>query len=384
MVVGERDLYLAECRRLVVEAIRRLAPVDGPDAELYRAVLAYPLREAKGLRPALCIAAARSLGALVDEAVPTATALELFHNAFLVHDDVEDGSERRRGLSTLQRDLGEAQAINVGDAMLALALTPLLENLEVLDLGRALRILELVTSMARETAEGQAMELRWIRDGTWDVSEGDYVRMVRKKTAIYSFVTPLVAGGICARASADTLAQLRRLGEALGVAFQIQDDLLNLEGDPSEVGKEACGDLWEGKRTLVVTHYARTASREEALWATAILDRPRPRGRAAPVELVRRKLRERFLAGAFDRAAWAEIEAAFACGAGPGTKTADEVRNLRERLEAHGSLAAAAAVADRWAAAARRVWEELQARFAPGTHRDLVASMVSYVVGRER
>ena len=88
----------------------------------------YPLREAKGLRPALCIATCRALGGSLEAVLPSAAVLELYHNAFLIHDDVEDGSERRRGMPTLHRDHGAPIAINVGDAMLGLALSPLLDN----------------------------------------------------------------------------------------------------------------------------------------------------------------------------------------------------------------------------------------------------------------
>ena len=361
-----------------------MASLDGPDAPLYRAVLDYPLREAKALRPALCIATARALGGMVEEALPTATALELFHNAFLIHDDVEDGSLERRGGDTLQRVVGEAQAINVGDAMLALALQPLLENLQVLDLGRALNVLEEVAAMARASAEGQALELSWIREGRWDISEDDYVRMVQKKTAAYTFVAPLVTGSLVARASPEVTRSLRQLGVALGVAFQIQDDLLNLAGDPRAVGKESCGDLWEAKRTLVVTHYARTAHPAAAQKATALLDRPRPSRQASPVDQLRRHLSVRHARGALDDTAWAEVLAACEAVSGPAPKTAHEVASLREDLEANGSLAAARSVANRWARRASGAWDGIQGRLAAGVHTDFLASLVSYVVERDR
>ncbi len=381
---GNRDRYLSDCRELVLGEIQSLVTHEGPDAALYRAVLDYPLRDAKALRPALCIATARALGGMVEEALPTATALELFHNAFLIHDDVEDASEERRGSATLQRVVGEAQAINVGDAMLALALQPLLQNLEVLDLGRALNVLDEVAFMARTSAEGQALELAWIREGRWDVSEDDYVRMVRKKTAAYTFVAPLVTGGLVARAAPEGIEGLRQLGDALGVAFQIRDDLLNLAGDPRAVGKETCGDLWEAKRTLVVTHFARTAEPEAARAATALLDRPRPEREARPLEQLRRQLAARYAQGALDAAAWAEVEAAFEAVAGPAPKTTREVAALREELEAHGSLRAARDVADCWARRAEGAWNELEGRLAAGVHTDFLASLVSYVVERDR
>lgn len=105
-------------------------------AGLYDLVLDYPLREAKGLRQFLSIVTCRALGGLLDAVLRSAAVLELYHNAFLVHDDVEDGSELRRGASTLHHAHGVPIAVNVGDAMFALSLRPLLENIEIIGLGR--------------------------------------------------------------------------------------------------------------------------------------------------------------------------------------------------------------------------------------------------------
>src|SRR3954467_5622353 len=105
--------YLAECRPLVREEIERLIPRRGKHRLLYELMLEYPLRDAKGLRPALCIAVCRALGGRLYDVIPTAAVLELYHNAFLVHDDVEDGSRLRRGKPTLHQVQGAPVAINV-------------------------------------------------------------------------------------------------------------------------------------------------------------------------------------------------------------------------------------------------------------------------------
>ena len=97
----------------------------------------------------------------------------------------------RRGLPTLQRQHGVPIAVNVGDAMLALTLRPLLENIGVVGLGPALRILEAVSIMVQESVHGQAVELDWVRRSIWEVEEDDYVRMVVLKTGWYSFITPM-------------------------------------------------------------------------------------------------------------------------------------------------------------------------------------------------
>jgi geranylgeranyl diphosphate synthase type II len=202
--LSDADLseYLAECRALVIAEIERFVPpIRQAEAGFYDLMRDYPLRRAKALRPALCVASCRALGGAMEAVLPSAAALELYHNAFLIHDDVEDGSWVRREEPTLHVKHGVPIAVNVGDGMLALALAPLLENTRLLGLGKALRILRLVARMARESAEGQALELGWVRARRWDLRDMDYIRMVHKKTSYYSFVTPMLIGGVAAGAT---------------------------------------------------------------------------------------------------------------------------------------------------------------------------------------
>jgi geranylgeranyl diphosphate synthase type II len=208
---GQLLEYMDECRELVVAEIRDILPkTDRYRSVLYDLILDYPLREAKAIRPSLCVATCRGLGGRMEAVLRSAAVLEFYHNAFLVHDDVEDGSEFRRDLPTLHRTHGVPIAVNVGDAMLALALEPLLENMASLGLGKAIRVLQLVGRMARETAEGQALELGWIRTREWTLTDTDYLRMVYKKTSWYTFVAPMLAGAIVAGAEPACLLALRK------------------------------------------------------------------------------------------------------------------------------------------------------------------------------
>ena len=260
------ERYLASCRALVIEHLRAMVAPRCRARRLYDRMLEYPLREAKALRPALCLATCRALGGRVEQALPTAVALELYHNAFLVHDDVEDGSLMRRGGPALHLVYGVPIAVNVGDAMLAASLDPLLDNVERLGLGRALRVLRVVSRMARESAEGQAVELDWIRDYTWDLTPRDYRRLVYQKTCWYTFVAPMLCGAIAASHHVDEsrLWAIERFAIEVGIAFQIHDDVLNLAALDGAYGKEACGDLREGKRTLIVLDAVARSSPDEA------------------------------------------------------------------------------------------------------------------------
>src|SRR5690606_20262544 len=143
---------------------------------------------------------------------------------------------------TLHGEHGTPIAVNVGDAMLALTLRPLLDNTALIGLGRSLRVFEAISEMAMTSAEGQALELHWIRRGLPSLDDDLYLQMVEKKTAHYSFITPLQTGAIIAGATDEQLQRLSAFGRALGIAFQIRDDVLNLQEDAGKYGKESCGD----------------------------------------------------------------------------------------------------------------------------------------------
>jgi geranylgeranyl diphosphate synthase, type II len=350
--------YMGECRELVLDEIRDLLPPDGAHTGgLYELMFDYPLRGGKALRPAVCVATCRALGGQLQSVLRSAAVLELYHNAFLIHDDVEDGSEKRRREATLHRAHGVPIAVNVGDGMLALTMKPLLDNMETIGLGRALRILETVARMARESAEGQMMELDWIRRADWTPSDRCYLRMVYKKSAWYSFVAPTLVGGIAAGARDAALDGLARFAALLGTAFQIQDDVLNLVGDEGAYGKEIDGDLWEGKHTLILIHAMRRASRSDRARALAVLGRARPpeSGEACPH-----------------------------CSDGRAQKTPDDVAFLRGLIERHGSIAYAWAEADRRARAAERRFRALSRNLPESVHREFLGRLVDFVVQRDR
>ena len=234
--------------------------VTGAYTPLYDLLTDYPFRVGKMLRPTICLSVARAVGGMGQSALTAASVLELYHNAFLIHDDIEDGSESRRGKGTLHHMIGIPRAINVGDATNVLAVGLLLENLSILGVSKTLNILHEIEIMARQSVEGQAMELDWVADNSAYLRDQDYFTMCVKKTCWYSFITPCRIGLIVGHPAASLddlvqpLAELTRFGMVLGIAFQIQDDLLNLQGQLETYGKEIGGDIYEGKRTLMLNH----------------------------------------------------------------------------------------------------------------------------------
>jgi geranylgeranyl diphosphate synthase type II len=186
--------------------------------------------------------------------MPSAVALELLHNAFLIHDDVEDGSVSRRGFPTMHAEHGVPIAINVGDGLAALALQPLTQNLGLLGSTMHNRVMAEFSEVLKLTIEGQAIELGWRADNTVDLTSEDYIEMVALKTCAYTTIFPLRIGALIGSWGRADLDAVSRFGLLLGTAFQITDDLLNLTGDETLYGKEIDGDIAEGKRTLMLIH----------------------------------------------------------------------------------------------------------------------------------
>ncbi len=177
----------------------------------------------------------------------------------------------------MHRQVGVPIAVNTGDAMNALAARFFRRSVDGVGPEATIRILEEVDHLVIETLEGQALELGWVRDNDLSVAADDYLRLVLKKTAWYSFIHPIRIGALIANGRDDNLARFDRFGYLLGLAFQITDDVLNLKGSAARYGKEIDGDLWEGKRTLVLTHALAHADARDRGWMGDFLARPRER-----------------------------------------------------------------------------------------------------------
>lgn len=245
-------------------------PVDDLDDYLYRPLAAFTSRGGKRVRPVLALLGAQAVGARPERALSAAVAIELFQSAALVHDDIADESDLRRGEPCLHLTEGVGPAINCGDLALTSVFEVVLDDATLPDAAR-LRVLRELVRMERHTLEGQALDPGWARDARWDVTSDDYLYMVDAKTAWYSAASPLCAGALAAGADEDAARGLVEVGRPAGIAFQIQDDLLNLVGDPDAQGKDFRSDVTEGKRTLAV------------VWALEHLD---PSGREELVSIL--------------------------------------------------------------------------------------------------
>jgi geranylgeranyl diphosphate synthase type II len=252
--------------------------------------------------------------------------------------------------------------------------------------------------MARESAEGQAIELEWIAGGRWHVRDREYVRMVHKKTGWYTFVAPMLAGATIAGADPRLASRLGRVAAMIGVGFQIQDDLLNLTGVEARTGKERMGDIWEGKHTLMLLHLLRTAPADEASRVRLILAKRRPpvalvgplgaSGSVSEAGEILRRLRLVLALQVRQGVVTAEVADAIERAAAEPEqnryRTQDDVDEVFAFMERYHSLDHARAVAHRYARSAERELGRITADLPRSVHCDFLAAVANYVVERER
>jgi len=206
----------------------------------------------KRLRPMLCLLACAELGGDPVQALPAAAAIELLHNFSLIHDDIEDGDETRRHRPTVWKIWGIPQGINAGDSMFALAFAAM-QRLERRGVTASLTLaaLNLFTDTCLALTEGQYLDLSF--EQRLEVTVDEYMRMIQGKTA--ALVGASVAiGALIGGATPEQDAHLQEFGQALGLAFQIQDDILGIWGDPAETGKAAGNDILRRKKSLPMLH----------------------------------------------------------------------------------------------------------------------------------
>ena len=212
---------------------------------------------AKRLRPLLTIAAARVAGAQDDACIKLAAAVEFIHTATLLHDDVVDSSQLRRGKVAAHLIWGAPASVLVGDFLFARAFELMVE-------AGSMQALEILARASRVIAEGEVLQLTRAHD--LNLSQDLYLEIIKAKTAEL-FAAAAEAGAVSAGASPRQCEALRRFGQDLGLAFQLVDDALDYSGDAATLGKNAGDDFREGKATLpLLLTIARTGAAEKSFW----------------------------------------------------------------------------------------------------------------------
>ena len=257
--------HVARLRRIVNRTLPTLVEAAAP-AALYDPVRYVLEGEGKRLRPVLLLLAAEAFGTSAEEALPAALATEVFHNFTLVHDDIMDHADTRRGRPTVHRQWDESTAILCGDYLLALSYD-LLARLPAERIGPVLRVFH---QMVARLCEGQTLDK--VFETRASVSVEEYLHMIDCKTGALLQST-LEIGGLIGGASPVHLQALREAGHRLGRAFQIQDDLLDLVAEDARWGKVIGGDLREGKKAYLLLRALERSEGEAHAWFARILTR---------------------------------------------------------------------------------------------------------------
>ena len=243
---------LLEAQNLVEKHIQSLNIPDTPP-ELYEPVRYILSLGGKRIRPALVILACDMFAGEVASALIPAVAIEIFHNFTLLHDDIMDRSERRRGSPTVHVKYNENVAILSGDVMSILA-SRLMNQAP----GAVLNVVhEVYTHTAMQVCEGQQMDMNF--EELLSVSEEEYLSMIELKTAVL-IAASLKIGAILGGSSQRDAEDLYEFGRNLGIAFQLQDDLLDTYGDPAVMGKNQGTDIVDNKKTFLVIQALESAS----------------------------------------------------------------------------------------------------------------------------
>lgn len=210
----------------------------------------------KRLRPALVLIATDLFGGDVMKALPAALAIETFHNFTLIHDDIMDNAPIRRGKQTVHEKWGVNNAILSGDVMMVEANKQLAQvDSEVLK-----AVLNTFNATAQGVCEGQQLDMEF--ETREDVSITEYIDMIRLKTAVL-VGGAMELGAIVARAAQEHAELIYRFGESLGIAFQLQDDILDVYGDPEKFGKQVGGDIKSNKKTFLLLSLQKLLTHED-------------------------------------------------------------------------------------------------------------------------
>ena len=199
----------------------------------------------KRLRPTLTLMAYALYKEDTERALPTAIGLETYHNHTLLHDDLMDKADMRRGKATVHKKWDENTAILSGDTMLIMAFQHILRT----DCHRLPEVLNLAARTMQEICEGQQYDMNF--ESRSDVREEEYIEMIRLKTSVL-LACALKAGALIADAPEEDCEQLYQFGEKIGLAFQLQDDYLDCYGDPAVFGKQIGGDICCAKKTFML------------------------------------------------------------------------------------------------------------------------------------
>lgn len=292
----------------------------------------YPQRQGKYLRPTLLILCAKAMGAKQSATINTAAAMQLSEDWLLIHDDFEDHSRERRGKPTLHLMYGDELAVNAGDSLHLIMWKVLQDNRKVLGEQKSFALMDEFSQALGRTALGQTAELLLANDKQIKFRSEDYFFIIDGKTSYYTIVLPLRLGAIIAGANLRQLNELTKFGKLLGRSFQITDDVLDLTGDFAGLKKQQGNDIYEGKRTIILSHLVENANKKDKARIEKIMFKPRDKKSKGEVEFILGKMQEygsinhaRELAAQFNKKALMSLENNLEFLEGPARKELEMV-----------------------------------------------------------
>ncbi len=243
------------------------------DVEAFQKALSDPIwnfldRGGKRGRPMLMLLACEAVGGNAQKAMPFAIIPEIIHNGTLIIDDIEDNSDLRRGKPALHKLFGLDVAVNAGNAMYYLPFL-IIQHADIDDTTKR-KLYDVITLDCLLCHVGQATDIYWHNGKKANISEGEYLQMCANKTGVLARISAKL-GAILGGADEQQIAALGKFGESLGVAFQIEDDILNITSSQG-IGKEVGDDINEGKRTLMVLHVLKIGKDDDKKRLIRILD----------------------------------------------------------------------------------------------------------------
>lgn len=253
-----------------INAALRDIPYPARPEGLYEPIEYVLSMGGKRLRPTLVLLSYSLYRDDFEQAIPAAIGLETYHNHTLLHDDLMDHADMRRGHPTVHRKWNENTAVLSGDTMLIMAFQLVMQCRT----PRQADILQLFARTAREICEGQQYDVNFER--RTDVTEAEYIEMIRLKTSVL-LACAAKTGALAAGAPEADAEVLYRFAERIGLAFQLQDDYLDVYGDPAVFGKKIGGDILCGKKTfLLINAYQRADAATRAVLLDLLADRQLP------------------------------------------------------------------------------------------------------------
>jgi geranylgeranyl diphosphate synthase type I len=250
---------LAETAEKVDSLLKEVVNLEHEPTLLYKAARHIIDAGGKRLRPYLTLKSCKLVGGREEDALPTAAALELLHTFTLIHDDIIDEDEKRRGLATVHIQWGTPIAIVAGDLLFAEVYETITKYTDPRRVSSK-RILQVIREISEATitiCEGQTLDMTFESRET--ISEDEYFKMIQAKTAAL-FEASARCGAIIGGAKKSQVKNLGRFGYYAGIAFQLIDDILGLTADEKVLGKPVGSDIREGKRTLIIVHALKHAS----------------------------------------------------------------------------------------------------------------------------